>query len=354
MVDINLLGDDDASEDRQSEENYAKTVNLDEPSKANEAGTTSFGRETAGTSFQRDTIGSSFARKSLETQSEGSSRTKAYLIVLGLILAALTAVFFMIPRGERKATTQMPPIQTQPDEPLAGGETTGLDSAAGMTTTPPEPTGLEAFETLAPREREVVASTRTGMWAVMSLVRSFAAPNNFTLITYHGDRNNRFLVEFLSSSSDATSTLTSAIQANVSPSDLKTVSESEQPSSGGALRKVLVAGTMDDRAGLAGFRGTLNRMSGEQVTAWLRELAQRQGLSIKSMRTGQAEAAGAGTPMQIHLAGANAGIQGFLQEFTDANPNLTIAKIILCPVDHKTFSDENLDLVMNFNLVEML
>ncbi len=353
MVDINLLGDDDASEDRQGEESYAKTVNLDEPSKANEAGMASFGRETAGASFQRDTLGSSFARKSLETQSEGSSRTKAYLIVLGLILAALTAVFFMIPRNQ-KTTTPRPPIQTLPDEPLAGGETTGFDSAAGMTTSPPEPTGLEAFEMLAPREREVVASTRTGMWAVMSLVRSFAAPNNFTLITYHGDRNNRFLVEFLSSSPDATSTLTSAIQANVSPSDLKTVSESEQPSSGGALRKVLLAGTMDDRAGLAGFRGTLNRMSGEQVTAWLRELAQRQGLSIKSMRTGQAEAAGAGTPMQIHLAGANAGIQGFLQEFTDANPNLTVAKIILCPVDHKTFSDENLDLVMNLNLVEML
>ncbi|MDZ7266329.1 MAG: hypothetical protein ONB48_04370 [candidate division KSB1 bacterium] len=352
MVDINLLGDDDASEDRQNEENYAKTVNLDEPSKANDVGTTPFGRETAGASFQRDTIGASFARKSLETQSEGSSRTKAYLIVLGLILAALTAVFFMIPRSERKTTTQLPPMQTQPEEPPATQANTGVDSMAG--TTPPEPTGVEAFEMLAPREREVVASTRTGMWAVLSLLRSFSAPNNFTLITYHGDRNNRFLVEFLSTSADATGSLTSTIQANVSPSDLKTVSESEQPSSSGTLRKVLVAGTMDDRAGLAGFRGTLNRMSNEQLSTWLRELAQRQGLSIKSLRTGQAEAAGAGTPMQIHLAGPNAGIQGFLQEFTDANPNITIAKIILCPVDHRTFSDENLDLVLNFNLVEML
>lgn len=353
MVDINLLGDDDNSEDRQREENYAKTVNLEEPTRATESGTSSFGRETVGASFQRDTVGSSFSRKSPENYGEGSSsRTKAYLIVLGLILAALTAVFFMIPRGGNK-TQQIPPMQTLPEEdPLAMGEATGIDSAAEMNVPPPAPSGEEALAQLSPREQEVIASTRTGMWAVMSLVRSFAAPNQFTLITYHGDSNNRFLVEFLSPSSDVTSSLTSAMQANVSPSDLKTVSESEQPSTGGAMRKVLVAGAMDARAGLAGFQGTLNRLGSEQFSTWLRDLAQQQGLSIKNQRAGQAS--GAGVPMQIHVAGSNAGVQAFMQEFMNANPNVSITKIILCPSDHKTFSDENLDLVMNFNLVEML
>lgn len=348
MVDINLLGDDDNSEDRQREENYAKTVNLEEPTRATESGTSSFGRETVGASFQRDTVGSSFSRKSPENYGEGSSsRTKAYLIVLGLILAALTAVFFMIPRGGNK--TQIAPMQTAPEEdPLA---MTDIDSAAEVNV-PPAPSGEEAIAQLSPREQEVIASTRTGMWAVMSLVRSFASPNQFTLITYHGDGNNRFLVEFLSPSSEVTSSLTSAMQANVSPSDLKTVSESEQPSTGGAMRKILVAGAMDARAGLAGFQGTLNRLGREQFSTWLRDLAQQQGLSIKNQRAGQAS--GAGVPMQIHVAGANAGVQAFMQEFMNANPNVTITKIILCPSDHKTFSDENLDLVMNFNLVEML
>lgn len=353
MVDINLLGDDDSSEDREREESYAKTVNLEEPTRGGETGTSSFGRETVGASFQRETVGSSFSRKSPENYGEGSSsRTKAYLIVLGLILAALTAVFFMIPRGGNK--TQITPMQTMPeDDPLAMTESAIVDSAAEMAMAqPPVPSAEEALAQLSPREQELVASTRTGMWAVISLVRSFASPNQFTLITYHGDRNNRFLVEFLSSSSEATGSLTSAIQANVSPSDLKTVSESEQPSSGGAMRKVLVAGAMDERAGLAGFQGTLNRMSSDQFSAWVRDLAQQQGLSIKNQRAGQSDG-GMGVPMQVHLAGSNAGIQAFMQEFMNANPNVAITKIILCPSDHKTFSDENLDLVMNFNLVEM-
>jgi len=370
MVDINLMGEDDSSEDRQREESFAKTVNLDEPdTTADEGSTSSFSREPMATSFSRESMGSSFAKKPPELYGEGSSRTKAYLIVVGIILAALTAVYFLIPKSPKQPASTTLSGQTEV-QPLEGdlGEDLGEPELAAETNLPPAETqtqpsdlGEEPASTapmnlatnLSPFERDLVASTRLGAQTVNALANSFSAPNDFTLITYHG--NNRFFVEFLSSSSDVTATLTDEIQRNVSPVELKTVSQSSLNLGGRTLNKVLVAGTMDAQAGLAGITGSISRMNIAEFSDWIKGLGDSYGLVLKRYETGTRSASDDtdSVPVQVHFSGSHSGIEQFLSAFADANPSASISKIIVSPSNRRTLSTDQLDLVMHFGFVEL-
>ena len=354
MVDINLMGEDEQSEDRQREQSFAKTVNLDEPQPHKpEPEASPFTREAMGPAFPRETA-PALGKRPPELYGDGSSRTKAYLIVLGLILAALTAVFFMIPRNgskSRPAPKETPIVEAEsPEENPAEipGEGTGTGEAEPEPT--PPPTNTAALASLSPLERDVVASTRLSTFTVKALANTFSSPNEFTLITYHG--NHRFFVEFLSSSAESTTNLTSEIQRSISPLEIKVVSQSDESSNSGTQRKVLVSGSMDEQAAFAGFSGNITRMNSSEFMDWIKILGQNNGLTIKNSKTGQSEDSGDRVPMQIHFSGSGESIKSFLTALSDSNPTMAVSKIIVSPSDRKTFSSANLDLVMHFGFVE--
>ena len=318
MVDINLMGEDENSEDRQREPSFAKTVSLDDTLLKDEP--PAF-KETGAKTFQKQPPAPKLARKPSELYGDSSSRTKAYLIVLGLILAALTAVFFLIPRGTKKPPIiiqQEDPAVLQPEPAVTPQESlsvpsqpgqsfaTGEETTSGAETTTPDQTFDEQPGTqtgmasnqppmtavtpptssaaMSPLERDLISSTWLSTQTVNALANSFSAANGFTLITYYG--NNSFLVEFLSPSAATTSELSGVIQRNVSPMQLRPVSESNVATEGGMRSTVVLSGKMDAQAGMAGLRGGLTRMGASQFAEWIKQQGQTSGLALKRFTVG--------------------------------------------------------------------
>ncbi len=364
MVDINLLGEEENSEDSQREESFAKTVSLDEPyKKAGDDDVSSFTKQEPmqSKSFTRETSAPSFSRRPTEAYSgggDGSSRTKAYFIVLGLILMALTAVFFLFPRGSKKKgdLTVKPPVENIEEPASDFTDTTGLSmpgetpgtSEQPITSTDPATTETpvtstpDLSSTLSPLEKQQLSSTKLAVTTVRALANSLNGSNDFTLITYHG--NHRFFAEFRSASPQEASNVADMLRQRAGAVDAKTVSQSEMAASGGAMNKALVKGEMDPQAGGIILTGALNQMSASEFTEWLRQQGESHRLSVKRLSTGAGSSEG--VPIQIHLAGANGDVMAFLSELENANINVSVHKIIVSPSDRKSLSTDNLDLVM--------
>lgn len=364
MVDINLLGEEESSEDSQREESFAKTVSLDEPYKKADDDVSSYTKQEPmqSKSFARETSGPSFSRRSTEAYGgggEGSSRTKAYFIVLGLILMALTAVFFLFPRDRKKTddlTVSKPPVENFEEPTSDFTDTTGMSlpgetpdtSDQPLASTDPAVTETPATRepdlssTLSPLERQQLSSTKLAVTTVRALANSLSGSNDFTLITYHG--NHRFFAEFRSASPQEASSVADMLRQRAGAVDAKTVSQSEMATSGGAMNKALVKGEMDPQAGGIMLSGALNQMSANEFTDWLRQQGESHRLSVKRLFTGTGS--GEGVPIQVHLAGANGDVMAFLNDLENANINVSVYKIIVSPSDRKSLSTDNLDLVM--------
>lgn len=364
MVDINLLGEDESGEERQRDESFAKTVSLDEPyKKIEDDDAASFTKQEplAQKGFGRETAAPSFSRRPAESYSgggEGSSRTKAYFIVLGLILMALTAVFFLFPRERKKAgdlTANMPPAEEVVEEQP---NTTPFDSSAmmtdpnlantteqpstttdpGATTTTTEP---DLSSALSPMEKQQLSSTKLAVTTVRALANSLSGANDFTLIAYHG--NHRFFAEFRSTSAQDASGVANMLKQNAGALDAKTVSQSDE-----AMSRALVRGEMDPQAGGIILTGTLNTMSASEFTEWLKQQGANNSLRLQRLSTGSST--GAGVPIQVHFAGAKSDMMAFLSALENANINVSVNKIIVSPSDRRSLSTENLDLVLQLEM----
>ena len=373
MVDINLMGEEERSEDRRREDDFAKTVNLDEPqTDADQTQDTSFTQDTFGGGFQTSQSGTgTFAKPSpSETYNDdGSTRNRNYLIFFAIILVALAALFYMIPSNDDQSdgngkianideedppTTESDPID---DPNMSDGSKVGGMDDPTVTPAPPDKVdpmaGRRNLSSLPPLERELLTSAKLSSYTVNAIARSLSNPNDFTLITYHG--NHRFFVEFLSSSDDVTSEVTETIKTNTSPSELKKVSQSPYSVNGRTMNKVLLSGIMDEQSGELAFSGDINRMNSGQFSDWLKQISNENGLSIQNFLVGRKtnEGGQAKTPIQAHFSGSKANIASFLTEMSDQNPSVAVSKIIVSPSDRRTLNTNNLNLVMHLGFVEL-
>lgn len=371
MVDINLLGEEENSEDRPREDSFAKTVSLDEPyKKFDEDEPASFTKQepVEPRPFARETAASSFSRRAAEYGGgDGSSRTKAYFIVLGLILMALTAVFFLFPRDRKntdRLTVAKPPVEENletaegnvSDSLLMNmpGETPSTTTEAPLAEAPvteaPPPTtparGPDISSTLSPLERQQLSSTKLAVSTVRALANSLSGANDFTLITYHG--NHSFFAEFRSNSSQEAGTVAEMLRQRAGAIAAKTVSQSEMSANGSSFSKALVKGDMDPQAGNIMLTGGVQPMNVNDFTAWLQQQGESNRLSLKRLSTGSGS--GAGVPIQVHFAGANADVMAFLNTLENANINVSVYKIIISPTDRRSLSTESLDLVLQLEM----
>jgi hypothetical protein len=206
---------------------------------------------------------------------------------------------------------------------------------------------------MSPLERDLISSAWLSTQTVNALANSFSAANGFTLITYYG--NNSFLVEFLSPSAATTSELSGVIQRNVSPVQLKAVSESNVATEGGVRSTAVLSGKMDPQAGMAGLRGSLNRMGATQFAEWVKQQGQSSGLALKRFNVGQGVSGDdlGRIPMQIQFSGSKANVLSFLNTLGSSNLSVAVSKIIVSPSDRRSLNPDVLDLVMHLGYVEM-
>jgi len=378
MVDINLMGEQENREvRRQPEESFAQTVNLDLGETADDEKIETFPaeREPAPGTYSREAAmaGSAYSSRpsAINAANAGSSRNKAYLLVAALILAALVAVYLMLPKsrtaGDITDTTETVPATgtdlatdtgtgTDPGVETDPNMTASIDSSA-MAMTPP------ATETMTPDPSTTAtttepmpsafgasgmfASTKIGAYTVGALGQAFGGDNDFSVISYSGT-NNSFLVQFSASSSAAVSEVTQAMQRNASPEDLRTVSN------GSSLNSVVVLGRVGQRAAMMAPQSGSRRLSLSELGAWLKKLAADNGLRVRLYDPGKAYAGagGARTPVRANFSGDKAGVFEFLKNLADAGPNLSMSKIVVSPSDRRSQSSAKLEVALLFEFVE--
>jgi hypothetical protein len=359
MVDINLMGEEENREEDRQEEVFAKTVNLDVGDTADEEKTSPPQRESMPGSYPRETMGSSFGRTPAMTPRPAprASRNRAYLLVAALILAALVAVWLMLPSAKKRLPGGRQTVESETGTP--GVATTEPESSQALAavepgTTPPPASEMETASPLSPEERSLLASTRLGAYTVGALSQCFSVDSDFSLITFYGS-NNSFLVEFVAPSSAAISEVTQAMQRNASPEELRTVSQLPFAAQGKSMSNVVVSGKVSERAGLLGPQGGIQRGNFSEFSAWLKQLGSDHGLRLKLFEEGQAYADNAisRTPVRVNFSGSKADIFDFLKGLADAGPSIAISKIIVSSTTRQALSSDHLDLVLHFDFVEL-
>jgi len=352
MVDINLMGEEENREERQLDDSFAQTVNLDLGETADDEQAAPFVAEPQPSAYSREAMAGSagYATRPLSMNTpkssppRGSSRNMVYLLIAVLILAALVAVYIMIPKSKDKGDDTN--LTTLPSDSLFAGNQTPPDTANTGNLQPEPDPGLSTSP-LDP----LFASTRIGASTVGALGRSFGGDNDFSLISYSGN-NNSFMVQFTSPSNEAIAQAAQDMQSNAAPQELRTVSN--QPAgNGSALNSVMVIGRVSERAAMMGG-GSQSRMSLTELSAWLKKLGTESGLNSTLYETGQPYAGmgGTRTPVQANFSGSRAAALNFLSSLAAAGPNLAISKIILSSADRRSFSSAQLDVVLLFDFIE--
>jgi hypothetical protein len=371
MVDINLMGDEENREEHQPDESFAQTVNLDMSETADEEKAAPFVSEPLPNAYSRETMAAGgYATRPLamNNATTGSSRNKAYLLVITLIVAALVAVYLMIPKAGKKPDTQLTDTSATETDPFLSDSLSAVGSETGMET---EGTTIDSAQALAANDpsaatentgnvsssvssmagSDMFNSTRIGAYTIGALAQSFSGDNDFSLISYSGN-NNSFLVQFMAPSSEAIAEATQAMQRNASPQEMRTVSKLPV-GNGGAMNNVLVLGRVSERAGMMGPQGQ-RRMSFTELSTWLKKLGSENGMRSTLFEVGKAYAGEGGTrtPVQANFSGNKAGAFDFLRSLADTGPNISISKIIVSPADHKSQSSAKVDVVLLFDFVE--
>ena len=360
MVDINLMGEEENREGRQPDDSFAQTVNLDLGETADDEQAAPFVAEPQPSAYSREAMAGSagyansnsgaYATRPLSMNTPkaaaGSSRNMVYLLVAGLILAALVAVYIMIPKSKDKGDDlNLTTLPNLPDS-LVTDNLTSTDSTGGANT-PVEPEPAPSTSPLDP----LFASTRIGASTVGALGRSFSGNNDFSLISYSGN-NNSFMVQFTSPSNEAAAEAAQAMQRSAAPQELRTVAN--QPAgNGNALNSVMVIGRVSERAALMGG-GSQPRLSFSEFSAWLKKLGSDNGLNSTLYEAGQPYSGpgGSRTPVQANFSGSRAAALDFLNSLAEAGPNMAITKIILSSADRRALSSAQLDVVLLFDFIE--
>jgi len=350
MVDINLMGEEENREERQPEDSFAQTVNLDPGETADDEQAAPFVTEPAPPpSYSREAMaaGSGYATRPLSMNTpkaaSASSRNRVFLLLGTLILAAFVAVYIMIPKSKDKSDTD----SNITSAPSNSDSLVASNPAPEDTMSQPLPDPPLSTSPLDP----LFGSTRIGASTVGALARSFGGDNDFSLISYAGN-NNSFMVQFTSPSNEAIAEVTQAMQRNAAPQELRTVSNLPA-GNGSAMNSVMIIGRVSERAAMMGAGGQ-GRMSFTEFSAWLKKLGADNGLSSTLFDAGQSYSGDGGTrtPVQANFSGSRAGAFDFLNNLAEAGPNISISKIILSSADRRSSSSAKLDVVLLFDFIE--
>lgn len=372
MVDINLMGEEENREERQPEESFAQTVNLDFGETAEEERAAPFvSEQPPPSSYSRESreagmAGSGgYATRPLPMNSNaGASRNKAYLLVAALIVAALIAVYLMIPKAGKppQPTADLGDITETDSTAMSialsdSSSATGNPTDFGTTETPadnnltsgdPSTTSESGTETtpLSPSSLagSLYGTTSLGASTVSALGRSFSGSSDFSLISYSG-ANNSFFVQFTAPSAEAIAAAKDAMLRNASPQEL-------QRKDDGSTNNVVMQGRVSPGAGAMGRAG--QRMNFSTFSTWLKKLGADNGLRLTLFKTGEAYASDGSTrtPVQANFTGDKAGAFDFLNSLANNTPNISTSKIIISSADHRSQSSARLDVVLLFDFIE--
>lgn len=326
MVDINLIGDDQAQfegekQEEEFQESYESDLNEPAPSSYTDGG---HGDDADYTRMI----------------SQGSSKKLVYILgACGIILLAVVAWFLFQPGKGKKAASIEQPMTTRED----------TSSAINLE---PEPTTI-ATMTLAPALREKIVKSNRGMRTVNDVLNSIPTNINFTMISYS---DGKFLVEFLAASDADINQVNSQLQQNLDTANLNLISKEDRTIQNRRLRQALVNGNVN----VSQAAGEVNNpqepayLNATDLQNQLSNICRQAGLTIGQFDSGQEKAENEFmiVPIKFKATGQKSNILAFLQQLISSNINISFSKISLITKE-VDLSNPNITLLLNIGLYRL-
>lgn len=334
MVDINLIGDDQAQfEGEENEKEFQESYESD----MNEPTPSSF-------------IGDSSIDDSDYTRmiSRGGSKKLVYILTAcGIILIAAVAWVIFQPREAKKTTSYESPMTT-----LSDTETKTFEDSASGFNLEPEPSVMPTSP-LAPALRERIVKSNRGISTVNNVLNSISSNINFTMIQYS---DGKFLVEFLAASDADINQVNSQLQQNLYAANVKLLSKEDRTIQNRRLRQALVNGNVNiDQATGESNPQEPTYLSSADLQNQLSNTCRQAGLTMKLFDAGREKADGEFMimPIQFKATGQKSNILAFLQQLISSNINISFFKIILITKE-VDLSNPTITIVLNIGLYRMI
>jgi len=336
MVDINLIGDDQAQfegeeNEKEFQESYESESELNEPKPS---------------SF----IGGSSIDDSDYTRmiSRGGSKKLIYILgACGIILLAAVVWFIFQPGKDGKTTTYEPPMTT-----LSDTETKTFEDSSSGFNLESEPSPMPA-STLAPALRERILKSNRGISTVNNVLNSIPSNINFTMISYS---DGKFLVEFLAASDADIDQVNSQLQQNLYAANVNLLSKEDRTIQNRRVRQALVNGNVNiNQATGESNPQEPTFLSSTDLQNQFATMCRQAGLTIKQFDAGREKTDGEFTilPIKFKATGQKSNIFAFLQQLVSSNINISFSKISLIAKD-VDLSNPDFTLLLNIGLYRMI
>jgi hypothetical protein len=336
MVDINLIGDDQAQfegEENENEKEFQESYESD----LNEPTPSSF-------------IGGSSIDDSDYTRmiSRGGSKKLVYILAAcGIILIAAVAWFMFQPGKGKKTASYEPPMPT-----VTETETKTFEDSSSNFNLAPEPSLIPA-STLAPALREKIIRSNRGISTVNNVLNSIPSNVNFTLISYS---DGKFLVEFLAASDADINQVNSQLQQSLYAANVNLLSKEDRTIQNRRLRHALVNGNVNiNQATDESNPQEPTYLNATDLQNQLSNMCRQAGLTIKQFDTGREKTEGEFMilPIKFKATGQKSNIFTFLQQLVSSNINIGFSKISLIAKEID-LSNPDFTLLLNIGLYRMI
>ena len=324
MVDINLIGDNQAKFDEDNDKDLQDTYNSD-----------SSGFDQS--SYMR---GGAMDQDYTKVIRRGGSKVGVYILFF-IVIALLAATAYILFKSPQKNANQTKTDVESFTEPGA------MNDTAGTKITPAgEETSLTT-EYIAPGLKEKIIQSKLGINTIGQIVNTIPTNVDFTMITYS---DGNFLFELLAQGKNDINNVSSLLQQKLYSADIKLLSRDIRNIKGRQYYQALINGRVNTEEAPVGVQQP-RFLTSEEFHQRLITICQEAGLTIKQFDAGVEKNEGEliVQPIKFRAFGLKGNAINLLQQISIENINVGFEKISLI-VNDTDLSNPYITLVMNITI----
>ena len=324
MVDINLIGDNQAQFDEDNDKKSQDTYNSD-----------SSGFDQS--SYMR---GGSMDQDYTKVIRRGGSKAGVYILFFIVIALLAATAYILFKSPQKKATRTQADFQsfTEPE---------AKDDSSGTKITPAGEEASLQTGYIAPGLKEKIVQSQLGINTIGQIVNTIPTNVDFTMITYS---DGNFLFELLAQGNNDINNVSSLLQQKLYSADIKLLSRDTRNIKGRQYYQALIKGSVNPEEAPANVQQP-RFLTLEEFHQWLINICQESGLTIKQFDRGVEKNEGEliVQPIKFRAFGLKGNAINLLQQISNENINVGFEKISLIAND-VDLSNPYIHLVMNIAL----
>jgi len=328
MVDINLIGDNQAQfDDEDNDKNLQDNFNSEE-----------FGESP----YMR---GGAIDNQDYTKVIRRSGSKAGVYILFFIVIALLAATAYILFKNPKKTGTQI-----QNDFQALTEAKVADDTAMTPITSSEEEVTPSTIEYIAPAIKEKIIQSHLGVNTIRQIVNTIPTNVDFTMLNYS---DGAFLLELLAQGNNDINNVSSLLKQRLSSIDIKIISRDNRSIKGKQYYQALINGTVNTEQTYGGENIIQQPqfLASEELRQSLANICQESGITMKQFDSGVEKNDGEliVQPIKCKVTGLKANTTSLIQNLLNENINISFEKISLIGNEFD-LSNPYFTLVMNLSL----